>query len=378
MTAFGDQTAALQVSVANENQEIVKQYDAIITLTDVSDREHWFDAPILPGSKDDLDAAALLHKNYAPKTWRDERANVLTITATVEELMIHLTAYSSSLGSLAAKGETGRDSVDKAMGSLKSIADIAGVSTAGMSTAAATVVIKVAGEIADLVTRAQAQASLNAAMNVITDGGGAQKVARILREYSAAEASLVDSLGRDRIMLERYRTGTNLVAFYNLESSWRARERAFALLNLDDAARNEALRSRSEAQLYADLLKCYSPTGRGCPRASAVSDLASAQLLLRTVSQDARGYFDTRDQIQAWEKQQKDRLSAIADAADVWAQEHDRLAAYFHECAGIRAVYASCGTYSATNLKAAGERIQGIFSSLKTAPSDDSAAVPGH
>jgi len=362
MTDFSTQTAALQTSVATEQQEIVSQYDAIIALTKRGKDEGWFKEPILPAtSESETQAAETLREKYAPQTWRKENGTVLQVTAEVDGLLEDIAAYSTALVNLAAKGETGKESVGAALGSLKKISSAASLPAAGFPDVA----VKIAEELGDLITRAQAQESLSAAMAVVADGEGAQKVAEVLRAYMDEDVSdLVGSLRADRLLLERYNVGPDTVRFYKKHATWRARQRSFALLNLDDATRQERLGNRSEAQVYADLLNCYKPDAQGCPRASAVSGLAASQVLVGMVSAEVRGYLDTKAGLVAWKKARDDRIAAIGSALDAWATEHDQLAAYFKQCAGMRVFKAACAPYSAANLKAAVGRIGAIRSSL--------------
>jgi hypothetical protein len=366
MTDFSAQTVALQTSIAEEQQQVIVQYDTIIALTERGKAENWFGEPVLPASTaEEQRAAQTLAEEYAPTKWREERQSVLGVTAQVDGLLGDIAAYSTALVNLAAKGETGRESVGQALGSLKNIANIASIGTAGIPEVA----VRLAEELGELITRAQAQQTLAEAMAVVADGRGAQKVAGILNAYLSEDvADLVFALTSDRLLLERYKVGPDTVRFYSRNAPWRARQRSFALLNLDDAARQERLGSRSEAQLYADLLSCYDPDAHGCPRASAVSGLAASQLLLAMVSAEVRGYLDTKSELETWESTRIARISAIASALDAWASEHDRLAAYLEECAGVRAFRASCGTYSAANLKAAVDRIRGVLSDLEIEP----------
>ena len=362
MTDFSTQTAALQTAVLTEQQEIVSQYDAIIALTERGQDEGWFSEPVLPAATArETQAAETLRERYAPKKWQEERSSVLRVTGEVDGLLEDITAYSIALVNLAAKGETGKESVGNALGSLKKISSAASIPAAGFPDVA----VKLAEELGDLLTRAQAQTSLAAAMAVVADGQGAQKVAGVLKAYMNEDVSdLVLALRRDRTLLERYNVGPDTVRFYNLNAPWRASQRSYALLNLGDAARQERLGNRSEAQVYADLLNCYKPDAQGCPRASAVSGLAASQLLVGMVSAEVRGYLDTKSELVMWETARVERIAAMGAALDVWAMEHDRLAAYFKQCAGVRVFKAACAPYSAATLKAAVGRIGAIRSSL--------------
>lgn len=369
MTEFSAQTAALQVTVAAEQQEIIKEYDRIIRLTGQAAREEWLEGTSLPASSQaESGAAAKLPKTYDPADWRKERGEVLAFTRQVDGLMADITAYSTSLVNLAAKGETGKKAVEDSLGSLQNIANLVNVAGASVPAAAVTLL----KEIGDLVTRAQARKSLDKAMSEIARNKGAQKVADVLKAYFEEDlAPLADSLRTNRVQLERYKTGPNMIRFYNAYASWQSRDRSFALLLLDDAARQEKLGNRPEAQLYADLLKCYDAGARGCPRASAVSGLASALILLDAISDDARAYYETKRKVEAWSKQRRDRVAAIGTALDAWATEHDRLANWFAKCAGAGGLKKSCGAWSAANLQAAVERIKSVQSSLENAPAEE-------
>lgn len=366
MTEFSAQTAALQTTIASEQQEIIGEYDRVIRLTEQAGSEKWFERlAFAPSSPQESTALANLRKEYDPDKWHKERREVLEFTNQVNGLMSDITAYSTSLVNLAAKGETGKAAVNESLGSLQNIANLVNISGVAIPAAA----VSILEEIADLVTRAQARKSLAEAMSEISRNNGAQKVASLLKTYLEDDLiPLSDSLRTNHVQLERYKTGPNLIRFHNRFSSWQAQDRSFALLLLDDAARQEALGSRNEAQLYADLLKCYAPEAKGCPRASAASGLASVLILFKAVADDARTYLETKRSIDIWSKTRRDRAAAIGVALDAWANEHDRLADWFVKCSGNGAFSKSCGAWSAANLKAAVERIDNIQSSLETAP----------
>lgn len=358
MTEFSAQTAALQAAVAAEQQEIIKQYDQIIRLAEQAVEEEWLKEPPLPKpTPRELAAAKTLRESYDPDAWLMERGKYLALTRDVDGLMADVAAYSTSLVNLAAKGETGKAAVKESLGSLKNIANLAGLAVAPVPAAA----VEVLEKIAELVSRAEARESLDDAMSEITRNNGAQKLAKLLNIYFRDSLEpLAFGLGKNRVMLERYSVGPNMIAFYNNHKSWRARDRSFALLNLGDAARQERLRERSEAQLYADLLACYDADARGCPRASAVSGLSSTLILLDSISKDARAFYETKRKVEAWSKQRDRRTAAIGAALEAWAIEHDRLANWFAKCAGAGGLKKSCGAWSAASLQAAVESIRSV------------------
>src|SRR5688572_19512713 len=113
MTDFAKQTATLQTAIAAEHQEIASQYDESIRLADQGKAESWFPT----------DRIAMA---YDPAKLRVERKQVAEYAMQVDQLMASVSAYTTSLVNLAAQGETGKDAVDQAFGSVTSITALAG------------------------------------------------------------------------------------------------------------------------------------------------------------------------------------------------------------------------------------------------------------
>jgi len=357
---FSDKTADLQASIAAEHQEVISQYDEIIQLAKLGKKEDWFRQTVLPASNQ-VEQAAIenLAAAYTLDSWLSERKEFLGIATDVDKLLETLVAYSTALSNLAAQGETGKEAVEGATTSLTNIAKIVDPATAGIPGN----IIAVLTEVGDIYTRAQAQEKLSDAMSLVASHQGAQKIAEVIKAYvDNGMVPLVSGLKGSRMQLERYKAGPDMIRFYNNQSTWQARQRTFALLNLDDAARSEAFSGSTEAQIYADLLKCYNADSSGCPNASAISGLASSQLLLRAVQSDVRQYKNTETGVLRWAKKRMSNGSAIKDAIDAWAVEHDRLSSYLAEFAGFRALKGDCGAYSAANLKMAIERVKNTLS----------------
>ncbi len=366
---FSDKTLGLQTTIVSEHQEVLTQYNEIIVLTQLGEKEKWFEQTVLPASnKAEEEAIKNLAAAYNPQKWVEEKKDFLSVATDVNELLNTLVAYSTAIANLSAKGETGKKAVEEAAGTLTNIAKIVDPAAAGIPSE----IVAILKEIGDIYTRAQAQEKLSDAMNLIASQQGAQKIAVVINAYvDKGLIPLASGLKSSRIVLENYKAGPESIAFYNLQSTWHAQQRTFALLNLDDAATaTEVFQRRSEAQIYAALIKCYSADNSGCPNASAISDLASRQLLLRAVQEDVRRYKDIKMKTLSWAGIRKARGEAIKAAIEAWAIEHDRLASYLNECAGFRALKGECGAYSAANLEAAIERVTGVLSELEAADSD--------
>jgi len=332
MTDFAKQTTALKAAVATEHSEVAKQYDATIRLGTQLQQDRVYE----PGSDEGKAIAARVERLTT------ERKQVADTAKQIDRLMADVSAYTTSLANLAAEGETGTEAVEQAFGSLTAIT---GLVSPGVSIPA--VAVDVAKAVGQAFTRAQAQYSLDAAMSEVTSIMGAQKLATVLKAYFQGESGLIVGLRTPRTQLERYRVGPNLVGYYTNYQKW------------------------AEARVYPELLTCFRNDDETCRLSPDVAaTLAGSQDLYMGATPHAQSFFAARAEVEAWSKQRQDKIAAIGVALDVWAQEHDRFAAYFRECAGLRVLRARCGAYSAANLAAAVATIQTILSDLSTMPED--------
>jgi hypothetical protein len=333
MTDFAKQSAALRAAVATENSEVAKQYDNTIGLGIQLQQDGVFPRD----SRNAKDIADRVEK------LNTQRKQVADNAKQVDELMADVSAYTASLANLAAQGETGSEAVEQAFGSLAALTGLA--SPGGVSIPQP--VVEAAKAVGQAFTSAQAQRSLDEAMSEVTRIQGAQKLADVLKAYLQGESLLIVGLRTPRTQFERYKVGSNLIGYYLNYQTW------------------------VEARVYPELLTCFRSDSEKCHLSPAVAEtLAGAQDLYVEATPHAQSFFQARAEVEAWSNQRQAKIAAISVALDAWAVEHDRFAAYFRQCAGLRVLRVGCGAYSAANLAAAIATIQTILSDLSTTPAD--------
>ena len=360
LSGFSDQTTALMVSVSNESQAIADKMNDLISLAELAEAEKWFKEPILLGedfdTEDDVKALAGIH---TVATYTILRNDFGDRTDEIGETLDAIAAYSTSLAELAAAGETGREAVQKSVGTLDGIATTLG-GPAGLIGDTAVSIVK---EIALLVTRAQAQNRIEDAMEILAgpDGALRQTVVILQQMLDILANKFVNPTFNLTNVLERYRHGPGLIAFYNGSDSWLDRNRAYHLLAMDNEARKEHLQDATEEDMYIGLLACLDDKP-GCPHASLAAGLAAQLTLLSEIQNEFEAYEAAKRSNDEWRNRRISSIAQIKRALDAWADQHDSIYDSLSACGGFKALKPGCGNWSEANLREAVEKVESILS----------------
>ena len=307
MSRWAENSSALATAVSAENAEVLKRMDKNIAAYHAGVKIGW-DVPAAYGA-----------------TWSNKsRRTYADAASTIDATMMAMTLYADALAKLAASGETGKEAVEKGHKALKNIAD-----TVGIAFPTAPAVVGIVKEIADVWTRAEAQAGLLQAME-LTD----LKVEALRDEIKnavSAQERLVTLLRNFEIAIIDHSYGENVMLWYfqydptTGKSRFGKNEQIF-----DDAIDNED--DTLVAAAYTYLIETLKPRAEARAR-----DLSAAA---------------------QWRKARLKKLHGIAAAADAWRESHKNAMAALRECGGLRMFRFNCGGYTAENLKIWANRIK--------------------
>lgn len=306
MSRWAENSSALATAISAENAEVLKRMDKNIGAYHAGVKIGWD----IPTAYD--------------TTWsNDSRKTYADAATTIDATMMVMTLYADALAKLAASGETGKEAVDKGHKALKSIAD-----TVGVAFPAAPAVVAIVKEIADVWTRAEAQAGLWEAME-LTD----PKVEALRDEIKNAvnaQGSLVTLLRNFEVEIIDHSYGENVMLWYFQNDPTSGKPRF---------EKNE--------QIFADAIANQDDT--------VVA--AAHTYLIETLKPRAEARARELSAVAQWRKARLKKLHGIAAAADAWRESHKDAMAALRECGGLRAFRFNCGGYTAENLKIWANRI---------------------
>ena len=238
--------------------------------------------------------------------------------------------YSTAVSELAAAGETGREASESLIESAESIFETAGAAFPGGS-AAAKAVGAAFEEIADIVTRVQAQDALSDTMNEMNEAVDA--LTNKIKVYTKKQQEVVSNITQLREATVKGEFGLERVSWYKRTNSYRNLEMLFR-------------------------------------EGDVVNTLATLELLSRETAH-VRAYDKSVFEVRNWRDQQKRKLNEISQAADLWAKTHKDAAELLAKCGGLRSLNFDCGTYTAANLMQAKTRIENVISAYQGSGGSD-------
>lgn len=298
-------SAELATAVNVENKKVLDEIDTQITLTELEKA-----MKSLSGEKADQSLAR----------WRSWRDGYVVYYNEASAALTGMTLYAEAIANLAASGETGRDAVTKGHAALSGIAE-----QVGRSFPAASGVIAVLSEIADLWTRAEAQEGLAVAMRATQPA--IDKLAAVIDEATRTHQNLYLQLHSERISHFSRLAGRNRMAWLKRNNRYSEIEGYFA----------EAEDDPQTAAAVIYLIEVLMPRFEERERSKA--------------------------QYNQWVKERRDALEQIRAAVPEWKASHANALAVLEACGGVRSLRVSCGTYSAANLKLAADRIKNVIAS---------------
>lgn len=362
LNGFSNQTVALTSAVSEEQQAVAVKMNEVVVLTRLADQEGWFKEPVFPSEDGSAERdVADLAERYKTSTYVERRQRFVDLAEAVQETLDAINRYSTSLAELAGAGETGREAVERSVGTLNNIASTLG-GPAGLIGGAAGQVV---AEIGDLVTRAQSQKRIEEAMALLAGSDGAlRKTVDLIKELlDVLERDFVEPLHTQIIVLEQYRHGPGLISFYEASSSWMYSNRAFYLLRMDDEARSEFIENTTEKKMYEALRACLDDSP-GCPQASLADGLAARLLLVAGIEDDYRAFEAAKAHMEEWRRMRVERIELLRRALDTWADEHDAIYQSIQSCGGFAALRPACGNWSEANLRSAIDKIKQVFPNI--------------
>jgi hypothetical protein len=279
------------------------------------------------------------------KSAADATASFAASRAIVDDMVDLAAAYTGELAALAAAGEKGGEAADRLAGTIAKYTALLGYANPAIGLPAdlgGTVAGNAIREAARALTRVQAQTSLLATM---------QDADPAVRNLATALVEIYGRRlenGKPRPMEEAAIESAGLHRAYLIRDFGRIRKAFYE----EGRRKLEAVYGDAAKALNADKLDDAEQKLK--ERATLVAQLAELQPQYDKLQADLAAANDWRDQ----------RIAAgyaIADAANAWAEEHQRLLGWFRKCAGLRVLEAPCGDFSAQNLQAQVERIMIIL-----------------
>jgi hypothetical protein len=349
LSGFSDQTTSLMTSVGQEQQEVIGKMSEVIVLTEIAKKEGWFAVP------DDADLA----QSFDPERHKKLRESFVEQSNDIQKTLEAITSYSISLAELAAAGETGAAAVQKSVGALNNITTNLG----GPAKLIGAQAMGILSEISDMVTRAQAQRKIEDAMAILAgpDGALRKTVGLLSQAMDVLNKKFVRPIYRNINTLEKYHYGPGLISFYNNTSSWAYRNRAFELLNMDDAEREDEIEGTSEQEIFKSLRTCLNDKG-DCPQANLASSLAARLVLIDTIEKDYRAFENAKVRNKEWRDKRTTTIAQIKETLEIWADQHDAIYTSIASCGGFKAVKPGCGNWSEANFISATEKLRRITS----------------
>lgn len=365
LSGFSTQTTSLMNSVSAEQQEVEEKMSEVIALSKLAKEEGWFAEPVFPSEDGTAEQdVADLANTFDVAKYSSIRKEFIKQSNDIQGALEAITVYSTSLAELAAAGETGASAVQKSVGALNGISS----SLRGPATLIGGEAMGVLSHIADLVTRAQAQKKIKDAMGILAGKEGAlRKTVDLLSQVlDVMENNFVTPIYMQINALERYRFGPGMISFYQNTSTWMYRNRAFYLLNMEDAAREEFIEDTTEQEMFEGLSACLNDK-RGCPTASLASGLAARLVLIDTIEKDYRAFQDAKDRNEKWHNKRVATIAQTKKTLVLWADQHDAIYNSIATCGGFSALKPGCGNWTDANFKSATEKLRrGIGSAAMT------------
>jgi hypothetical protein len=338
---FAQQTARLADAVSGEQRQIASKFETVVDLYGKAcEREsEQVKIKVRPAG----DTASCGQRDLR----ESERQSFQKSREAIDAIFAKTVVYATTLADLAAAGETGADAAKSLAGTLDKFASLAGMGGPLVSATVNTVLTKVAAAV----TRVEAQKSLRdatataqRAIDAIGDG---------VKEIRKAEETIVNALYNDELTAAERIAGPDLLLLYQDATIGRS-------------AVNDRLVQRAAA--LATLSGCGPEVQPGSAARTTCDDLRGdlrnadeLGRLLERLRPDYEAYAARRTAAVRWRAERRENLQAVANAADGWKTEHQRVADQLQRCGGLRAT--RCAELDAGSLKVLIDQINEIRSS---------------
>lgn len=308
LSKWAEGSAALSSAVAEDNRNALGQIDIALEKMKIGEEEGW----------KSLTGKAPLSK------WESRRKTYYEGATIVNAGMEAMVKYANAVSELAAAGETGREASESLIASTKSILETAGTAFPGGSAVGEAIGVAFQ-EIADIVTRVQAQDALADTMTKMNEAVDA--LASKIKVYTKKQREVVSTIAQLREATVKGEFGVDRVGWYKRKNAYENLEKLFRNDNVENT-------------------------------------LATLELLSRETAH-VRAYDKQVFEVRKWRDQRKQKLKEISQAADVWATAHRDAAELLAKCGGLRSLNFDCGTYTAANLLQAKTRIENVITAYK-------------
>lgn len=291
----------------------------------------------------------------------------------IDAVMAVAVDYSSTLVALAAKGETGAQSVSALADSLKGLSAAVGVAFPAAASVPAWTV-ELVQEIGKDVTRIQAQQSLAAALKMADPAVAriARTVGQVYAWPNGPQAEIVRGLHVEEVGILRDEVGKNRLAFYrgvNVANVKLADRSPQTRLEYFFGDIDDRLGRQYPAAGVCGLTRTVA-AGAGepvsfkddphCLTGQTAQGLAAITTLLSGIEPQFQGYNREVAASSQWLQQRAAISVPIAAAAAEWAAEHHAIMKKLDECGGLHALRQSCGNLTFANLKLFVGRVKAI------------------
>ncbi|MDD5248380.1 MAG: hypothetical protein PHY45_05320 [Rhodocyclaceae bacterium] len=321
------------------------------------------------------------------KQLSNEQASAADNAKAIEAVMTTAATYSDALADLAAQGETGAAAADTLAKALQGFSTALGIAfpLAGEIPAWAG---KLTAELAQDVTRIQAQESLAAATKAADAAVAkiAKAVADIYRWPDGAQAMILDGLQKTEEGVLRDEVGKNRLAFYQAIAVARIQlpERTpQTRLEYFFGAIDDRLGQQDPAAGICGVTAAPAPGADGkpvnvgiggsherraqasggdphCLGAQTVQGLQAVVALLAGIEPQYQAYTRDLAASRAWLQRRGSVGEPIAKAASAWAAAHHEIAVSLEQCGGMHALRRNCGNLNFGHLKLAVGRLRAI------------------
>lgn len=304
LNKWAEGSATLSAAVAEENRKTLDQIDEAIGKLELGYKEGW----------------STLQNLGKIEKWKNHRQTYYESVAIINTGMEAMVKYANAVSDLAAVGETGKEASQKLIDSAKSIFETAGATFPGGS-AVGKAVGAALQEIADIVTRVQAQDALADTMGQMDKAVNA--LSDKIEHYTQVQKEVVS-------VINNLKFATTLGEYGSNRIRWSERTNTYQKI--------EALFKEGDAE----------------------KTLATLELLDRETER-MRAFEAQVMQTRKWRDESKQKLEEIVRAAKAWAKAHREAADLLKTCGGMRSLNPKCGTYTAANLIQAETRIRNVI-----------------
>jgi len=307
LSKWAESSAALSSAVAEDNRDTLARIDVILEKLKIGKEEEWTTLSMLGASP--------------LKSWRKHRQSYYESAAIVNASMEAMMKYANAVSNLAAAGETGKKASESLVDSAKLIfTSLSATFPGGPVVGAAVATLD---EIADLVTRVEAQDTLAETMGKMQDP--IYKLAKLIGAYVNNQNNILHHVTDTQEAVIQGEFGPERI-------SWTRKK----IAEID--------------QIFKD---------------DAPKDKLSKLSLLERETVHYRAFLRQISEARKWRDDKSQKLDEISTAAKIWAKAHNKAKEFLAKCGGMRSLNQICGTYTVASLLLAKDRIENVISAYK-------------